>query len=198
MTNSLLHGDAPVTVRLIHLGSSIRVEVEDAGRSLPVQGLHDPESMTGRGLALVAALSTSWGIDPGRETGKVVWAELSTNGSGPRHATPPEIAPEAIVASRADQPGPPSYTVRLGGVPTDLLLAAKAHIDNVVRELILLRGGMTAAGTALPPALAALVGTVTGEFGYARAEHQAPGAGRGRRRAAARPIWSSDCARVPM
>ena len=35
------------------------------------------------------------------------------------------------------------FTIRLGSVPTGLLLAAKAHIDNVVRELTLMQTGGT-------------------------------------------------------
>lgn len=194
VTNSLLHGEPPVSVRLIHLGESIRVEVEDAGPHLPVVGVNNLESMTGRGLALVAALSSAWGVDPGRRSGKVVWAELPGDGAvtgpedgrrdgddagpagagagtGRRKAVRPlEIAPGAITPSRLLRDSEPRYMVRLDGVPTALLLSAKAHIDSVVRELTLLRGGERSRGADLPPALASLVETVTGEFGEARTE----------------------------
>jgi hypothetical protein len=170
VTNSLLHGEPPVSVRLIHLGTRIRVEVEDRGRALPMPGRQDPESMTGRGLALVAALSSSWGIDAGHRQGKVVWAELPANGTGSLGVTEPEIAPEAVLASQADRPGAPTYAVHLTGIPTALLVAAKAHIDNVVRELTLLRTGQASGVTELAPAMAVLIATVTGEFAEARAE----------------------------
>jgi anti-sigma regulatory factor (Ser/Thr protein kinase) len=169
VTNALLHGAPPVSIRLIHKGPTIRIEVEDAGRSLPVQSLQNTGSMTGRGLALIAGLSRSWGIDPSRRVGKVVWAEL---GGDPIRAgaAAPEIAPEAVVASQLDGTGVDTYTVRLGGVPTGLLLAAKAHIDNVVRELTLMSGGEASAGRDLPDAMGRLVSTVTRELALARAE----------------------------
>ncbi|MDA8046805.1 MAG: ATP-binding protein, partial [Actinomycetota bacterium] len=162
VTNALLHGEPPVAVRLIRQDTTIRIEVEDTGRNLPMQPIHDPDAMTGRGLALVGALSTAWGVDAGSRPGKVVWAELDADRAASTIAGPPEIAAEALAASRAERPGSPVHQVRLGGVPTDLLLAAKAHMDNVVRELTLLRGGRSADGTPLPPAMSALVDTVTG------------------------------------
>jgi hypothetical protein len=58
------------------------------------------------------------------------------------------------------------FTVRLGAVPTDLLLAAKEHIQGVVRELTLERAGGSA--ESLAPGLEALVETVTHDFAAAR------------------------------
>lgn len=181
-TNAMLHGRPPVLIRLIHLGRSIRVEVEDSGQQLPVLGTHDPDSMTGRGLAVVAALSSAWGIDAGRGRGKVVWAELPVGADPPAGGDPsaggdrravssaPEITPEAVLASRSGLQLEPAYTVRLPGVPTSLLLAAKAHIDSIVRELTLLAGGERSKGTALPPAMARLVQSVTADFADARVD----------------------------
>lgn len=169
VTNAVLHGEPPVFVRLIHLGRSIRVEVEDTGPDLPVQSVHDPGSMTGRGLSVVAGLSSRWGIDTGRGKGKVVWSEIPVGG-GAVQAGPPAIQPEAVTASRANRYREPTYTVRLPGVPTSLLVEAKAHIDSVVRELVLLRGGEESKGSTLAPAMARLVETVTGEFADARAQ----------------------------
>lgn len=170
VTNALLHGEPPLSVRLVHLGSSVRVEVEDSSPALPMRARPDPEAMTGRGLALVAALSRAWGVDPGRRPGKVVWAELDADREVSTTAKGPEIAAEAVAAARAGRPGPPGHTVRLGQVPTGLLLAAKGHIDNVIRELTLLSSGRSTAGAPLPAALTALVASVTGEFAEARAE----------------------------
>ena len=170
VTNSLLHGEPPVAVRLEDRGESIRIEVEDAGRSLPVVATRSTEAMTGRGLTLVASLATGWGVDLGRSGSKVVWAELPTGAPAASAATHPDIAPEALVASRVDRHTGPTYLVRLPGVPTGLLLSAKAHIDNVVRELTLLRGGQASGGEPLAPAMAALVQTITGDIAEARAE----------------------------
>ncbi len=49
--------------------------------------------------------------------------------------------------------------IELGDVPTDLLLAAKSHVDNVVREFALASTGAERGVTAeLPAQLASLLG----------------------------------------
>ncbi|HVE74338.1 MAG TPA: SpoIIE family protein phosphatase [Mycobacteriales bacterium] len=169
VTNATLHGLPPVTVRVLRHAECVRIEVEDAGQSAPMLPAHSTEAMTGRGLRLVAAVSSRWGVDPSRSGGKIVWAELaSTCGSGP-DAAGPAIDVDGLKASWAEgSPAEELFTVRLGAVPTDLLLAAKSHIDNVVREAIL--QGTGSAGMDNPPEISALIHTVTREFASARAE----------------------------
>jgi hypothetical protein len=119
--------------------------------------------MTGRGLSLVAALSSAWGVRavPGG-SGKVVWAEIG----GAVDGREPDLDVEVLLASwPEEEPGEPTFTVRLGSVPTDLLLEAKRHIDNVVRELTLERAG--GAADVLVPGQA-LIETVTNDFAGAR------------------------------
>jgi hypothetical protein len=60
------------------------------------------------------------------------------------------------------------FTVSLGAVPTDLLLEAKAHIDNLVREFTLAASAATDGGASMPPDLADLVQTVVHDFADAR------------------------------
>ena len=168
VTNALLHGEPPVRVR-VHAGEVVRIEVRDTGRSAPIVLPRNTDAMTGRGLALVAALASSWGVDGDPTGGKVVWAELSPE---PRrqHAEPGDVDIDALLAAWADE-GPDQilYTVRLGEVSTELLRSAKAHHDNVVRELTLMREGALH-GKALPAETAALVQSVTADFADARAE----------------------------
>jgi serine phosphatase RsbU (regulator of sigma subunit)/anti-sigma regulatory factor (Ser/Thr protein kinase) len=169
VTNALLHAGLPATLRISRRGSRVRIEVEDAGRQMPVMGPQNTETMTGRGLSLVATLADGWGIDPSPGGGKIVWAEL--RGDAVNAALVPEVDVEALLSSwRDDEPPEPLFTVRIGSVPTDLLLAAKAHIDNVVREFTLARAGGRSVGEDLPPALLRLTETVTKGFASARAE----------------------------
>jgi hypothetical protein len=173
VTNALLHGEPPVTIRLLILGSRIRVEVEDTGRAIPIRSLSDPDSMTGRGLALIASLANRWGVDPGRSGGKVVWAEIDaveTLHERPAPEAVPQISREVLAASLVSPHDGPTYLVRLVGVPTALMLAAKAHIDNVVRELTLVRRGESDSVSPLAPAMASLVSSVTVDFAEARAQ----------------------------
>jgi serine phosphatase RsbU (regulator of sigma subunit)/anti-sigma regulatory factor (Ser/Thr protein kinase) len=135
VTNAVLHGRGPITVRLYEVSGRLRLEVEDAGPGVPVLGRHNNnESLTGRGLALVAALATSWGVQPAPGGGKVVWVELGQNQNRSATTPQPEIDVDALLASWADVDDGPRFTVRLGSVSTALLLSAKAHIDNLVRE----------------------------------------------------------------
>ena len=103
----------------------------------------------------------------------MVWAVLDPDES-PRGAPDYESLIDAWSdmddRSRGDDGDPTTYTVQLGPVPTRFLLDAKVHIDNVVRELMLMREGAAVRGVALAPELAALVETVTVEFAEVRNE----------------------------
>jgi GAF domain-containing protein/anti-sigma regulatory factor (Ser/Thr protein kinase) len=172
LTNAVLHGEPPVTLRVRHLDDRIRIEVEDTGRKMPVAVRHSTEAMTGRGLPLVAALSASWGVEALSGGGKAVWAELTPESSA---AMPTSVAPEVdldafLAAWPDDDDGETRYPIRLGAVPTDLLLAAKAHIDNVVREFTLARADTTAGDPDVQARFAELIETVTRGFADARAE----------------------------
>jgi anti-sigma regulatory factor (Ser/Thr protein kinase) len=170
VTNAILHGSPPVVLRIAQLDSRIRVEVQDGGRTLPVQPRQSAVAMTGRGLALVRAVSTAWGVEPASDgDGKLVWAEIADGGPGAQDLPPGEFDVD-VIATWADLPDADvRFEVKLGAVPTDLLLEAKSHIDNVVREMALMRGDAAATGTAVAPEMAVLVKTVTEDFVEARA-----------------------------
>ena len=162
VTNAVLHAPAGlVRLRVVPLEDAVRVEVEDTGHGMPVAVRESTEAMTGRGLALVAALSRAWGVEGGREGHKVVWAEVPFD-QADETRTEPDIDVEALLSAWPDDDEEERFTVRLGAVPTDLLLAAKAHVDNLVRELQL------AVTTDLPAHLATLVPDVVQGFAEAR------------------------------
>jgi serine phosphatase RsbU (regulator of sigma subunit) len=166
VTNAILHGAEPVTLRILRGEHALRLEVEDSGRTLPVVGRPSADSMTGRGLSLVATLASGWGVEES-PTGKVVWAELAEQ-PAPLELTPAtglDLSFEPLLHPEVDGP---HHSIRLGVVRTDLLLAAKAHIDNVVRELQLMKAEDAAGGATLPAPLVNLVDAVTVDFAEAR------------------------------
>lgn len=81
VTNGLLHArglaGSELVLSLIRDGGSVIIEVHDPSRELPY-AISPPDGMSesGRGLFLVAALSTDHGIHLTEEAGKVVWCEL--------------------------------------------------------------------------------------------------------------------------
>ncbi|WP_448321575.1 ATP-binding protein [Streptomyces sp. CO7] len=82
LTNVHRHArpDKTCTVRLELLLDRLTVSVHDHDPQLPVVGDADSlaESLAtcGRGLAMIAALSESWGARPDGDCGKVVWFTL--------------------------------------------------------------------------------------------------------------------------
>lgn len=74
-TNAVLHARTAFVVTVERLSDGVRVSVTDGDPSLPRLREVGPESITGRGLAIVRSLSRHLQIDEGR-SGKTVWFEL--------------------------------------------------------------------------------------------------------------------------
>ncbi|HVF06741.1 MAG TPA: SpoIIE family protein phosphatase [Frankiaceae bacterium] len=166
VTNAVLHGLEPIHVRVLATETMARLEVEDGNPNLPFRGLAGVNSMTGRGLHLVAALARRVGSDS-RGTGKVVWAELVAGEQATATVVP--LFPDAWIDHDDLLLGEQMYDVELGDVPTDLLIDAKSHVDNLVREFTLAAAGAAAGQSATVPAhLADLIKTVTTRFAAAR------------------------------
>jgi serine phosphatase RsbU (regulator of sigma subunit)/anti-sigma regulatory factor (Ser/Thr protein kinase) len=174
VTNALLYATgSDITLRVGNDGELVRIEVEDGGRALPLAALDRADSMTGRGLKLVAALASRWGVEAAEVDRKVVWAELGAprDPAGLDDLGPgPEMDAAALLEAWSDELDiEERFTVRLGSVPTELLLDAKAHIDNVVREFTLASASASSdGGAALPAHLASLITTVVRGFAEAR------------------------------
>jgi anti-sigma regulatory factor (Ser/Thr protein kinase) len=79
VTNALLHGHAPIDLRLRIEGADVLIEVRDRATYQPRKLRPDEDDEHGRGLQIVAALSTRWGTRP-TEHGKAVWCLLSAQG----------------------------------------------------------------------------------------------------------------------
>jgi hypothetical protein len=73
-----VHGAGPVDVCLSY-GGDLRIEVRDQGTGLPAQRQASADDPCGRGLGLVDAISSSWGVTDicGDQPGKTVYAVLT-------------------------------------------------------------------------------------------------------------------------
>lgn len=76
VTNAILHAGTEVTLQLSYDDGVLRVEVRDALPGKGVRRRHfGTAATTGRGLELIEALATEWGVEAGAH-GKTVWFTL--------------------------------------------------------------------------------------------------------------------------
>jgi anti-sigma regulatory factor (Ser/Thr protein kinase) len=89
VTNSVIHALTVVDLTLTQADGLLRVAVRDHGGGRPALGGKDPAEspLSGRGLLIVQGLTRSWGVFPGRASGKTVWAVLDA--AAPRERTVP-------------------------------------------------------------------------------------------------------------
>jgi len=76
VTNAQIHARTAVEVVVIDAEDIVRIEVHDQSAVLPVIRSRERTAGTGRGLALVAALTKAWGIEP-TSTGKRAWFDVT-------------------------------------------------------------------------------------------------------------------------
>jgi anti-sigma regulatory factor (Ser/Thr protein kinase) len=76
VTNALLHGRSRPRLDVDAASHLVHVEVGDDSGRLPEQGHPSDADTHGRGLLIVAAVSSRWGVRLGA-AGKTVWFEVS-------------------------------------------------------------------------------------------------------------------------
>ena len=139
--NAMLHSGGPYfEVACSITTTTALLVVEDQGTSPASAIAHrreqadhsiidiDSESTTGRGLLLVSALATAWGIQE-IHGGTRVWAEFS-HGSSTHVPRAPRVLGDT---DRAEEQG--VRVIELLGCPPDLLLAHDANLADTAREL---------------------------------------------------------------
>ncbi|MDQ4007507.1 MAG: ATP-binding protein [Actinomycetota bacterium] len=145
-SNAALHsGSAFFDVVMDEQPGAVCISVDDQGvvpaaAVVERDGLDDLDgldglSSTGRGLLIVSAIASDWGVEE-TGAGKRVWAQLSRPGVEPQrgHAEAQHHHPAPVPAV---PPTLPSgwHVVRLAGCPVELSLRQDRHLDELVREL---------------------------------------------------------------
>ena len=182
LTNAALHAKPPIRMRLLRIPDGVRIEVSDGSREMPLLIRAGTDVMTGRGWSLVQALAHEWGAEraPNAGGGKTVWVTMLLTDR--EHADPPtsnskdgaershlvEADLLALFPDLDDDAVAQRYEVILGDVPTDLLVAAKAHIDALIREFALLASGAAVSSSPVPMQLTTLIQRVVSNFAEAR------------------------------
>jgi anti-sigma regulatory factor (Ser/Thr protein kinase) len=140
LTNAVLHANTPVTVTVRVADDAVEVEVLDRNPSLPAARGYGATATTGRGMGLVAALTSACGVRP-VDGGKVVWFRVD---DVPVRQVGEQSAQEVLDAwdlddewDGAPSTGPGVRHVKLLDMPATLWLAARQHQDGLLRELAL-------------------------------------------------------------
>lgn len=142
VTNAILHGRAPISVRLRGTQHHPRVEVRDSSPDPPTiasgegaTDLLDDLPTFGRGLSIVASSSEAWGAERDGD-GKLVWFVPAV--------VPPASPTAAVLLGWDDDVEEPSFdgadviTIHLLHMPPDALQGTLAHGAELRRELRLL------------------------------------------------------------
>jgi len=154
VANAVLHAHTTIELTLEVRASLVHVEVRDRNPAMPIPRDYDAEAMTGRGMALVAAVSQDCGVRSLGPAGKVVWFDV-----GPEDAS--ADTQEALLDAWSDWDDTGDYSsvdagtdaggeaapdegaadevvhVQLLRLPPLLWLAARQHHDALARELVL-------------------------------------------------------------
>lgn len=144
VTNAVLHAHTELQVTVVVTADQLRVEVADHNPAMPTQRGYGQQATTGRGMALVAAVTHSHGVTATPD-GKVVW--FTVGGAVPTDADPSAGWEEPVA-----QPAQPGRRVVLRGMPLTLWIAARQHHDALLRELALQRAGTSNPGSDLAAA----------------------------------------------
>ncbi|MFF2201243.1 SpoIIE family protein phosphatase [Streptomyces sp. NPDC058145] len=76
VANSLQHGTPPMRLRLRRTDRRLIIEVTDGDDHLPRRRQAEPADESGRGIAIVATIASSWGSRRTPGGGKAVWCEF--------------------------------------------------------------------------------------------------------------------------
>lgn len=159
VTNALLHGTAPIQVRVRGTQEHPRVEVSDGSQEPPVlpagapapsfdlddldagglddlDGLDDLLLTFGRGLSIVARASDAWGAEI-EEEGKVVWFTPAAAFADDAGAEGVITGAPGVTESTGEQPADP-VRFRLLDVPVRDYVSFHNHFRELRREVRLL------------------------------------------------------------
>jgi len=144
VSNVVLHAHTDLELTIEVFAAAARVQVRDFSPVLPLQRDYDEQATTGRGMALVAAVTAEHGITDIGPDGKTVWFTIA--GAPAQQSDDDLLAAwddadwdlgELLAETFPPDTGHTVLSVRLLGLPPTLWLAARQHHDALTRELVL-------------------------------------------------------------
>jgi anti-sigma regulatory factor (Ser/Thr protein kinase) len=79
VNNAYQHGRGQIRLEVLRIADRLRIEVVDEGRGRSIAINRHPTDRSGRGLTIVDAVATEWGVCPGATR---VWADVRVNPAG--------------------------------------------------------------------------------------------------------------------
>lgn len=135
VTNVVLHAHTRLHVAASLSADELRVEVRDRNPRLPAHGPTDDGAITGRGMGLVAAVTSECGVIPMGREGKAVWFVLRDTGVDPGGRSPADLLARWDMDDELASPtNDGDRVVVLLRLPPMLWLAAREHHNAVLRE----------------------------------------------------------------
>ena len=77
VTNAIVHGESGPHLAVTVDGSVVRVAVQDRSPAMPVRHLTQLDAVSGRGVVIVEAMASAWGVERERNGSKRVWFEVA-------------------------------------------------------------------------------------------------------------------------
>ena len=115
-TNAVIHARTAYTIAVTRNGDTVRVGVHDHSPVTPRRRAYGVDATTGRGLRLVASMSSDWGIQA-ESGGKVVWFEVPRSGARTHSEWYLDVDVDALLS--AFDAGETSRTSVAGSVMTE-------------------------------------------------------------------------------
>lgn len=131
VTNALVHAGTQVDLLLAIDAETIRVDVVDRSPVVPHVRPTAGAAISGRGLSLLAELTSRWGIDA-HESSKSVWFELHREVGGSGDPIAADWAPAREIRDRAT-----ACPVVLRDVPLILHAAWQVQAASILRDYLL-------------------------------------------------------------
>jgi anti-sigma regulatory factor (Ser/Thr protein kinase) len=171
VTNVVLHAATPMSITLHTLPDRIRVDVADGNPAFPSIKEYGKDAATGRGLTLFNTLASNWGVQA-VDGGKIVWFELPVDFPvAPTSVSDGSFRFDLTGVTRAGlgvdrDAGSQEVSVRLLGIPVELLQKSSEEYEALFRELRLMKERADSSPDAqhLPERLSVLVSQIGTRF----------------------------------